>query len=825
MINPRVSIGIPSYNHEKYISDTITSILNQTFQNFEIIITDDGSSDNTVEVIKNFSDPRIKLFVFEENQGACKAINNCIINSKGEYFAIISSDDVWEHNKLEKQIKFLDENPQIPVVFTKVKIIDEDGNRFTNKNHFYYSIFDQENRSRAEWLNRFFYNGNCICHPSIMIRKSIYEELGLYNELMANLPDFDMWIRLCLEYDFHILDEKLTKFRVRENEGNISGNKNTTRIRVNFERLHIFEHYLKINDIEFFLKVFPDAEKFGELKPDMIPYFFAQLAYETKIDYMQLLALNTLFKFMQSNEVVDKLKKYYNFSYPDFLEMSARGDFFKIQLLRDRQIAIGKKDLLIKEKIKESKKLKLEIDKLKSNIFKMQYKINYNRSIFQRLLSKFPSLYILFKWNKIGFKNTLTNIKGYRAIKKNKMFDIGYYLNKNPDIRTSGIDPILHYIYHGYKEGRNPNSQFDGNYYLQMYPKIKKSKINPLVHYVLFGMKEGRKILAVDENREKKLREKKKKEFQKRKKKELIYRNKSFINLYPFQNDAPLISIIILNRNGLKHLKRLFKNFKENIEYPAYEIIIIDNGSSDESISYLNELKSILPIRIVKNTKNKSFSEANNYAVNIAKGEYILLLNNDIEPTFGWLNEMMQTAQRYDNVGAIGAKLLYPDVDNITNKMHNIINKQNSSFKIQHAGVSFKLESNNNIEPIHLCKGLEAFDINCNIEKVVAGATGAVLLVKKEQYMEVGGLNEDYNYGYEDVDFCLKLLEKGYSNIYCPNAMLFHYEFGTRENIEYKENLKKFKNNEKILFEKWYNWLYERKKDKVIFPIEINNNN
>ena len=136
MVNPKVSIGIPSYNHEKYISETIESILNQTFQDFEIIITDDGSSDNSLDVIKSISDPRIKLFVFDENQGACKAVNNCIKNSRGEYFAYVSSDDVWDKDKLEKQVKFLDENPHFPAVFTKVNIIDEDGKEFIDKNHF-----------------------------------------------------------------------------------------------------------------------------------------------------------------------------------------------------------------------------------------------------------------------------------------------------------------------------------------------------------------------------------------------------------------------------------------------------------------------------------------------------------------------------------------------------------------------------------------------------------------------------------------------------------------------------------------------------------------
>jgi glycosyltransferase involved in cell wall biosynthesis len=501
MLNPKVSIGIPSYNHEEYISETIESILNQAFQDFEIIITDDGSSDKTLQIIKTFSDPRIKLFSFEENQGACKALNNCIINSKGEYFAYVSSDDVWEHDKLEKQVKYLDENPLTPVVFTKAKIIDENGKEFMEKDHPYFSIFDQKNRSRSKWLNRFFYKGNCICHPSIMIRKGFYDEIGFYNERMANIPDLDMWVRLCLKYNFHILDEKLTKFRVRKDEKNVSGNNPTTHIRSRFEILYLYNHYLKIGDIGFFLKIFPDAEKFGKLKPGMIPYFLARLAYESNLDVMKLWALDTLYKFMQSNEVVDQLKNNYNFGYPDFLEMSAKGDFFNVQLIQDRQVAIKRrnralreKDLLIKEKNKESKKLNLEIENLKSNIFEIRYRNNYNRSVTQRLFSKFPSLYILFNRNNTSFKNTLINIKGYRAIKRNKMMDIGYYLKNNPDVRVSGIDPILHYMYYGFKEGRNPNPQFDGRYYLKKYSKVKNSKLNPLVHYSLFGINEGRKI-------------------------------------------------------------------------------------------------------------------------------------------------------------------------------------------------------------------------------------------------------------------------------------------------------------------------------------------
>ena len=534
MNNPTVSVVIPSYNHEKYVEETIKSILNQTFQDFEIIITDDGSSDNTVEVIKKFSDQRIKLFVFEENKGACKALNNCIINSKGKYIAYVSSDDAWEPYKLEKQVKFLDENPQIAAVFTKVKIMDENGYPFTDKSHPYYSVFDKRNRSSAEWLRRFFFKGNCLCHPSALIRREIYDEVGFYNENMANYPDLDMWVRICLKYNIFILDEKLTKFRVRDNEANVSGVKPQTRIRSRFENKQIFDHYLRIEDVDYFLRIFPDAQKYGTLKSAVIPYFLGRIAYDTNSDIRQLWGLEVIYNFMKSGETVDILEKDYNFQYSNFLGMSAEADIFKIfthpekdrlirnkdtlirendRLIRNKDTLIREKDALIREKnsvIKEKnkfinalekkdkqfKQLNSQISKMTAGIYEMQYRDNKGRSFSQKLISAIPSLYILFNANETGIKNALVNIKGYKSIKKDNLVDIGFYLKNNNNVRLSGMDPILHYMYHGFKEGKEPNSSFDGNYYLKKYKNVKKSNLNPLVHYSLYGKKEGKIISA-----------------------------------------------------------------------------------------------------------------------------------------------------------------------------------------------------------------------------------------------------------------------------------------------------------------------------------------
>ncbi|PAV06295.1 glycosyltransferase family protein [Methanobacterium bryantii] len=427
------------------------------------------------------------------------------------------------------------------------------------------------------------------------------------------------------------------------------------------------------------------------------------------------------------------------------------------------------------------------------------------RSINRQLISRFPSLYILFNMNETGIKNALINLKGYNAIKKNHLLDIKFYLKNNKSVKLSGMDPILHYIYHGFREGKKPNPSFNGNYYLETYADVKESKLNPLVHYSLYGLNEGRKTIKKNRHLAVLTKDQIKKKYD-----EILNKNRNYVDIYQFDKHNPLVSIILLNRNGFEHLKRLFKNFERNIQYPNYEIILIDNASTDNSIIFLEKLSESLPIRIIKNSKNKSFSEASNQGAKIAKGEYLLLLNNDVEPLYGWLNQMMQTALESDDIGAVGAKLIYPDC---SNSKHN----KNNSFKIQHMGITFK-DENGFIKPYNL-GNTEPFDDECDLEVERAAVTAAALLVKKGKYWQVGGLDERFNYGYEDVDLCLKLHKNGYKNMYCAKAVLFHYEFGTQEKDKSKEVKDRRLNNRRIFCQKWNKWLY-----KQLFMDKLNNN-
>ena len=121
----KISVCIPSYNHEKYIYHTIESVLNQSFQDFEIIISDDNSSDNTLEIAKSFKDSRIKIIENKENNGPSINANIAIENSCGEFIASIASDDMMHQDRLKKTFEFLSLNKDVDAVFTWVKTINE----------------------------------------------------------------------------------------------------------------------------------------------------------------------------------------------------------------------------------------------------------------------------------------------------------------------------------------------------------------------------------------------------------------------------------------------------------------------------------------------------------------------------------------------------------------------------------------------------------------------------------------------------------------------------------------------------------------------------
>lgn len=374
---PKVSVIIPSYNHAKFVAEAIQSVLDQTYQDFEIVITDDGSSDHTVDVIKQFTDSRLKLFCFEHNRGAAIAANNCIRKSTGEYVAMLSSDDVFLPQKLAKQVAFLDGHDAVGAVFGYADIIDEAGNIFPDDSHFFKTIFVQPNRSRFEWLNYFFFNGNCLCHPTALIRRQCYEQVGDYCENYAQLPDFDFWIRLCAENEIYIIPENLIKFRIRDDNQNASASRADSQIRHSTELTRILKNYTSPKILVDFRKIFPEAQS-ADLTVDICD--IAALAL-SKIDYppYRYFALDLLFEYLSRESISQAKASNRSYSPADLMELTGKVDVFNIISLEDRHRELQQAQAELEQVRGERQQTQAELEQTQTKFHQAQSELQQSQ--------------------------------------------------------------------------------------------------------------------------------------------------------------------------------------------------------------------------------------------------------------------------------------------------------------------------------------------------------------------------------------------------------------------------------------------------------------
>lgn len=327
---PKVSVFLSSYNHEKFIKESIDSVLAQTFKDFELYIKDDASTDSSWEIIRSYNDPRIKAVRNPSNQ--YWGFNQAYPDLKGAYIAVQHSDDVWKPEKLEKQVAYLDAHPEIGAVFSTVDVIGEDSSPLLVESNQTMHPFSQPNRTRHEWLHHFFHAGNALCHPSMLMRRTCHEKVGLYRSGLIQLFDLDMWVRLCMRYDIHIHQEPLMKFRIRAGQLNTSSPRVDSVIRHNFEMIPIFKNYFHLTDPQELLKVFPEAKAYTHPECFNPRYTMAMLLVnDTEFPGGQLLGLETLFEMLNDPQESEKLKEYFQFDTLKFKGMCTARDVFAVE--------------------------------------------------------------------------------------------------------------------------------------------------------------------------------------------------------------------------------------------------------------------------------------------------------------------------------------------------------------------------------------------------------------------------------------------------------------------------------------------------------------
>lgn len=232
---PSISVVLPNYNGSDFLKKAVDSVLAQTFTDFELIVVEDGSTDQSAELLASYSDSRIRVILLEQNEHICVALNTGLAAARGKYIARIDSDDCWLPNKLEKQYRYMEENPDCGACFSLVTVVDEDETILKQEQSPFVSIFREGNRSRYEWLRYLFFYGNHLCHSSAFFRRDIVQQIGPYRTSLVQLQDYEYWMRIAGIRELYILQEPLVRYRHHLRGGNVSEATQTNLIRSKYE--------------------------------------------------------------------------------------------------------------------------------------------------------------------------------------------------------------------------------------------------------------------------------------------------------------------------------------------------------------------------------------------------------------------------------------------------------------------------------------------------------------------------------------------------------------------------------------------------------------
>lgn len=217
---PRVSVIIPTYNRARLVAESVQSVLDQTYRDFELIIVDDGSKDNTKEVIDSFKDPRVR-YIYQENRGVSAAVNAGIKIATGEYIAFLASDDLWLPGNLEPKVKRLDSHPDIALVCSDAYVFDDSTGEIIARFWHDYDPFFNLEEAIKDPLRQMLSWGCFIPGQTSVVRRHVFDVVGYFDESLQ-VEDWDMLVRIVQRFPVDFIDIPLIKGR--RHPGNIQHN-------------------------------------------------------------------------------------------------------------------------------------------------------------------------------------------------------------------------------------------------------------------------------------------------------------------------------------------------------------------------------------------------------------------------------------------------------------------------------------------------------------------------------------------------------------------------------------------------------------------------
>jgi glycosyltransferase involved in cell wall biosynthesis len=231
---PKVSVIIPTYNCAHYLGQAIESVIGQTFRDFEIIVLDDGSTDNTSEIADKYG--KAIRYIRQTNGGLPAARNRAIEASTGEFVALLDSDDWWEPNKLEEQVPLIEADPEVGISFTDLRVVYDDGTVLPS------FLLSRPLASSGYVFDRLLLSG-FILPSTVLMRRSCFEQSGRFDESMRSHEDIDLWLRICRKWKAVLVPKPLT--HRRQGLSNMTANHD---LRTRYD-IRLFEKALALPDL------------------------------------------------------------------------------------------------------------------------------------------------------------------------------------------------------------------------------------------------------------------------------------------------------------------------------------------------------------------------------------------------------------------------------------------------------------------------------------------------------------------------------------------------------------------------------------------------
>ncbi len=955
MSQPLVSIVMTLYNDERFVAETIGSVLEQTYPKWELIIVDDASTDDSAEIAEKFTtDPRIRLIRNEKNGQVSNAHNVGDRACRGDYIAPLDSDDLWDPEKLEKQVRYMEEHPGTGACLTLLQIIDDEG-KITH-NPEIEEIFRAENRSREDWIREMLTTGNHLANDSALIRKSAMDTAGENDLCLVQLHDYDIWVRILLEHEIHIIQEPLLSYRKFEQSGSLSAASGGNRRRLYFEYAYVIGRTVKEMDGELFRKVFAGAMRNPGAKTD--EEIFCEKAILLGSGQLLVKTEATAFEMFESifrtPALAETLERKYGMTQHDVYRMTGKQIYHdwtteaEIAELKTKLLSVTSSYhqaasdfhaisnsffwrltgparrlvLAVREKTKNHDKLYIATRTAKALLQKgpkgavqrhrelmktagarvmrqMGYYVTAGQARRERRLSfgreiLFSILVPLYNTPEKYLTEMLDSVvaqtykKWELCLADGSDGEHGYvgeicrkYAGRDSRIRytklekNDGIsgnsnaclrmatgdyiclfdhDDLLHpfalteYMKSICGQGadflysdentfhESPKDAYFPHYKPDFSPDTLRS-YNYICHFTVFSRELLEKAGGGFRNRFEgsqdydlilRLTEKAEKivhipmilyywrshaestaaditakpytviaakaaltEHLERIGLKGTVMDSTLISTYRIRYEIegrPLISIVIPNMDHVNDLRKCLDSIREKTTYPNWEIVIVENNSREmKTFQYYRELERDRRIRVVKWEEGTGFNypAINNFGVKAAKGEYVLLLNNDIEIlTPDWLEQMLMFAQRKD-VGAVGAMLYYPDDT------------------VQHAGVIIGVGGVAGHAHKYAPRGSQGYVSRLAIAQNLSAVTAACMMMRRDVWDEVGGLDENYAVAFNDVDLCLRIRKAGYLIVWTPYAEMYHYESKSRGDEDSIEKQTRFKGEIDRFLDQW----------------------